>query len=279
MFASIAIISKEGVDIALIIALLLISTKGILDAKKWLFYGCIMGIVTAVVLAIVALTNAWLATAFKAKLTQAAFLILLSYLIATTTIFIQSKPFTKDNSEANIKTWKCALPLFILLLIAVFIVVRDGFNVAFFLLNLVHQSDITHSSIIIGSLIGVLQTIVVGAVAYAGLILIEVNITLSVFPTLMALLSAGMAGQAVIKLSSIGLLPPIIPQLWNTTPYFDHHSNWLALIMRVMVGYTEKPSLMQLIVYIATFMAIFIISKNAKRKRVRAIPLPPSVID
>ncbi|MPW37377.1 FTR1 family protein [Vibrio sp. B1Z05] len=261
MFASMAIVSKEGIDIALIITLLLLSTKSIIGAKKWLFSGCTIGIATAILLATFALSNIWLATIFQSKLTQALLLILSSGLIASTIITIQSKPYPTDNQANTSKSLQGYCTLVALLLIAISTILLNGFSVAFFLLNLVHQSDITHASIIIGSVLGIVQTIVIGAIAYAALLLIDANIVVDIFPILMSFLTAGIAAHAVAKLTSINVLPSIIPQVWNTTPYFDHHSNWLALIMHVILGYTEKPSLMQLIVYISTLLFLFSIRK------------------
>ncbi|GAD89719.1 hypothetical protein VHA01S_026_00250 [Vibrio halioticoli NBRC 102217] len=261
MFASMAIVSREGIDIALIVALLLAGTKAINGAKKWLFLGCVIGIISAILFATVALSNIGFAATFQSKLTQAFLLILSSSLIASTVIAIQSKSITTDQKIKNTKPWKGYFLLVSLLLIAICTILCNGFGVAFFLLNLVHQSDITHASIIIGSLLGMVQSIVVGAVVYVSLLLIEANIVANIFPILMSFLTAGIAAHAVAKLSSIGILPSIIPQVWNTAPYFDHHSNWLALIMHVILGYIEKPSLMQLIVYISTLLFLFSIRK------------------
>ncbi|GAM74427.1 high-affinity iron permease [Vibrio ishigakensis] len=105
---------------------------------------------------------------------------------------------------------------------------------------------------------------------YLGLIRVNIAKVFDVFSVFMTFLSAGMAINAVSKLTAIDVIPAIIPQVWDTTPYFDHHSNWLALVMHVLLGYTEKPSLMQLIVYVAVLMTIFTMTKSVNRKLTKA---------
>ena len=82
----------------------------------------------------------------------------------------------------------------------------------------------------------------------------------------MSFLAAGMAMNAVSKFTSAGLINPIINPLWNSTALLDHHTNWFGLFVHVIFGYTEKPSLAQLIAYVATLSILFILTKKQTQK-------------
>ncbi|MEZ8967443.1 FTR1 family protein [Vibrio breoganii] len=266
MFASMAIVSREGFEMVLIITLLLAATNQVKGANKWILLGGIAGVGVSVLLASLALSNAYIASLLKAKLTGAIILILASLLIAWTVIWMKSEGKKIGQKISNIDVSDATSPLLSLSIVAFLTVVREGSEVVLFLLGLMSQSGVSVHSIILGSVFGALEAIVIGVLMYFGLIRVNIGKVFDVFAVIMTFLSAGMAANAVSKLSSIGLVPSLIPQVWNTTPYFDHHTNWLALVMHVVFGYTEKPSLMQLIVYTSTLVVIFALSKRVNSK-------------
>ncbi|MEZ9592683.1 iron permease [Vibrio breoganii] len=266
MFASMAIVSREGFEMVLIITLLLAATHQVKGANKWILLGGIAGVCISILLASLALSNAYIASLLKAKLTGAIILILASLLIAWTVIWMKSEGKKIGQKISNIDVSDAASPLLSLSIVAFLTVVREGSEVVLFLLGLMSQSGVSVHSILLGSVFGALEAIVIGVLMYFGLIRVNIGKVFDVFAVIMTFLSAGMAANAVAKLSSIGLVPSLIPQVWNTTPYFDHHTNWLALVMHVVFGYTEKPSLMQLIVYTSTLVVIFALSKRVNSK-------------
>ncbi|MEZ9926334.1 FTR1 family protein [Vibrio breoganii] len=266
MFASMAIVSREGFEMVLIITLLLAATHQVKRANKWILLGGIAGVCISILLASLALSNAYMASLLKAKLTGAIILILASLLIAWTVIWMKSEGKKIGQKISNIDVSDAASPLLSLSIVAFLTVVREGSEVVLFLLGLMSQSGVSVHSILLGSVFGALEAIVIGVLMYFGLIRVNIGKVFDVFAVIMTFLSAGMAANAVAKLSSIGLVPSLIPQVWNTTPYFDHHTNWLALVMHVVFGYTEKPSLMQLIVYTSTLVVIFALSTRVNSK-------------
>ncbi|MFA0028727.1 FTR1 family protein [Vibrio breoganii] len=266
MFASMAIVSREGFEMVLIITLLLAATNQVKGANKWILLGGIAGVCVSILLASLALSNAYIASLLKAKLTGAIILILASLLIAWTVIWMKSEGKKIGQKISNIDVSDATSPLLSLSIVTFLTVVREGSEVVLFLLGLMSQSGVSVHSIILGSVFGALEAIVIGVLMYFGLIRVNIGKVFDVFAVIMTFLSAGMAANAVAKLSSIGLVPSLIPQVWNTTPYFDHHTNWLALVMHVVFGYTEKPSLMQLIVYTSTLVVIFALSKRVNSK-------------
>lgn len=87
----------------------------------------------------------------------------------------------------------------------------------------------------------------------------------------MSFMAAGMYGNAVSKLVKHNIISPIIPQLWDTSAMFDHHTNTFALIAHVVFGYSEHPSLMQFAVYLFSIVCIFTLKFKINKEHIRRI--------
>ena len=89
---------------------------------------------------------------------------------------------------------------------------------------------------------------------------------------LIALLAAGMAAQAIQFLNSAGLVVALDRPLWDTSWLLSEKSIF-GRLLHTLIGYTDQPTEMQLIVYIATLFAMFLLMRVARyspRERVPA---------
>jgi len=73
-------------------------------------------------------------------------------------------------------------------------------------------------------------------------------------------LVAGMVAQAFGYLTAAGRVPEIIPTVWDTSGIVSDGS-FLGKIMHVLVGYTDRPSGVQLLVYLLTIGGLAVILK------------------
>jgi len=121
-----------------------------------------------------------------------------------------------------------------------------------------------------GTLIGAVGAVIVGAAMYFGLVRVNLGKVFNVFAVLMSFLSAGMMVNAISKFTSAGLITPVIPQLWDSSALLDHHVSWFGLFMHVMAGYTEKPSLAQLVAFVLTLAILYLLTKYNSRKMMNA---------
>ncbi|RYU68176.1 iron permease [Aliivibrio finisterrensis] len=272
MFASMTIVFREGLEMAIIVSLLLAATKDIPNRSKWILGGTGAGVIISVLLAILALNNATITTLIEGKVTGGIILALSSILIGYTVIWMKSNGMkASQDIKASVNDIKeNNKPLFSLSLVAFFCVFREGIEVVLFLLGLTSDSETTGLSILSGSLIGAIGAIAAGVAMYFGFIKINLGKVFNFFAILMSFLAAGMAMNAVSKFTSAGIINPIINPLWNSSALLDHHSNWFALFIHVMFGYTEKPSLAQLIAYVATLSILFVLTKNQTKKLIKS---------
>ena len=90
---------------------------------------------------------------------------------------------------------------------------------------------------------------------------------------LIALLAAGMAAQAVQFLNNAGVVVALDRTVWDTSWLLSEGSIF-GKLLHTLIGYTERPTEMQLMIYIATLFAMFLLMRIARpaprRRRVPA---------
>ena len=65
-----------------------------------------------------------------------------------------------------------------------------------------------------------------------------------------------MAANAAGKLVKAGLLPMLVPHLWDTSSILSQHS-LPGRFLYILLGYQEHPNGMQGIFYVVTILTIF----------------------
>jgi high-affinity iron transporter len=93
------------------------------------------------------------------------------------------------------------------------------------------------------------------ALTYVGLLAIPSRHIFAVTSVLIALLAAGLAAQAVQFLDAAGALTILDVSLWDTSRWLAEGS-LIGKLLHTLVGYTERPTEMQLIVYVATLVVM-----------------------
>jgi high-affinity iron transporter len=139
-------------------------------------------------------------------------------------------------------------------------VMREGSEVALFLYGLVAAGGTTSNDLVIGSLLGLLAGAAVSAVTYFGLVKIPTRHLFTTTSTLITLLAAGLASQAVNFLQQAGIASILSQTAWDTSGVLSDTSLF-GRVLHTLVGYADQPSVLQVVVYIATLTTIFALSK------------------
>jgi len=129
-------------------------------------------------------------------------------------------------------------------------VLREGSEVVLFLFGIAASGGTDPLAMLGGGVIGVAGGAAISWVIYRGLVAIPMHRLFAVTNGLVALLAAGMAGQAAVYLVQANILPSLGDQLWDTSRFLpDDHLIGRAL--HALVGYSDRPMGVQLIVYLA----------------------------
>jgi high-affinity iron transporter len=85
------------------------------------------------------------------------------------------------------------------------------------------------------------------------------------------LLAAGMAAQSVHFLNSAGLVQALDKTVWDTSWLLSEGSIF-GRMLHALIGYTERPTQMQLLVYILTLVAMYLLMRSRAIRRQNSLP-------
>jgi high-affinity iron transporter len=127
------------------------------------------------------------------------------------------------------------------------------------------------SSLFIGGMLGLVTGAAFTALTYYGLVSIPARHIFTVTTVLIALLAAGMAAQAVQYLDAAGVINVLSHQLWDSSPWLPQ-DGIIGRILHTLIGYTDRPTELQLIAYLATLVVMAALSWLAAPTRAVRAP-------
>src|SRR5262249_60307849 len=126
-------------------------------------------------------------------------------------------------------------------------------------------------SLMLGGVVGLAGGAVFAALAYYGLLAVPMRYIFSVTAVLIALLAAGMAAQAVQYLDGAGMIDVLGQRLWDSSGWLPQDSI-VCRLLHTPVGYTDRPTQLQLIAHVATLAVIAMLTLAPNPPR----PAPPA---
>jgi high-affinity iron transporter len=135
-------------------------------------------------------------------------------------------------------------------LVVAIAVLREGSEVVLFLYGVAAAGG-GGSGMLVGSAIGLLLGTFVCLLTYFGLVAIPTRYLFSVTSTLIALLAAGLAAQAIAFLQQANILTALDQPVWDRS-WILRDDSWLGRALHTLIGYVDQPTAMQLVVYAAT---------------------------
>lgn len=125
-------------------------------------------------------------------------------------------------------------------------VAREGVETGLFLSAAAFASSGTQ--IIAGGLAGLAAAIVAAWLMYRVGVRLNLGTFFRVTSVLLIVFGAAILRYAVHEFEEVNLLPPVIDRVWNTGQILPDGTG-LGAILAALVGYTSKPSLLQLLAY------------------------------
>lgn len=153
-------------------------------------------------------------------------------------------------------------PLTALAVVIGLAVLREGSEVVLFLYGIMAQGT-SGAALLAGGALGIAAGAAFTALTYFGLLAIPNRHIFSVTSWLIALLAAGMAAQSVQFLNNAGLVESLGRTVWDTS-WLLSEGSILGRLLHILIGYTERPTEMQLIVYVAILVAMYVLMRIAR---------------
>jgi high-affinity iron transporter len=254
MIASLFLSLREGLEAALLIGVMLGAlrkfNRSALSIWIWL------GTVTALVLSLIAGVSLNLIGATFEGRGEAIFegtTMLLAAGVLTWVIIWMGKQARISNQklETDIQyaiTHKNGTPLFILAFVAV---IREGVELAFFLTAAALNAD--RFQVILGAGLGIAAAALISLLLFRSLLRLNLSAFFRATSVILILFAAGLFAHGIHEFNEAGLIPPVIPQVWNINHILDEKSP-LGELLKSLFGYNGNPSLTELLGYLVYFV-------------------------
>ncbi len=271
MLATLLIVFREMLEAGLVVGIVLAATSGLTGRTRAVTGGVALGVCGAGLVAGFADVIAGAAQGVGQELFTAGVLI-----AAVAMLTFHSAWMTRHGRQLNAEISafgraassgdKSLLALAVVVALAV---MREGSEVVLFLYGIAVSAHESWASMLAGAMAGVVLAAVVSYLLYRGLLTIPMRHFFGVTNWLIALLAAGMAGQAAAVLASADLIPSWGERIWNTS-FILPDDSWLGRAMHALVGYSAAPSGIQIAAYAATLAFIVSLTKVARPVKLSA---------
>ncbi len=259
MLGSLIIVFREVFEAGLIVGIVLAATQGIPRRGAWVAGGIAGGVVGACVLAMFAgaLSNA--VQGYGQELFTAGVLLTAVLMLGWHQLWMAShgREMAREMKGVARSVASGDKSLLALALVVGVAVLREGSEVVLFLYGIAASSQESVASLLLGGALGIGLGAVVSFLLYRGLVAIPVRMLFSVTSWLIALLAAGMAGQAAATLAGADLIPAWGYQLWDTS-WLLPQDGLLGQAMHTLIGYSDRPMGVQLVAYLVVLATLVV---------------------
>ncbi|MFY9602840.1 MAG: FTR1 family protein [Pseudolabrys sp.] len=264
MLGALIIVFREVIEAGLIVGIVMAATRGVVGRGRWITIGVIGGVLGASVVAMFAgaISDAFQGAGqelFNAGVLGIAVIMLMWH---NAWMARHGREIADEMRQVGTAVSEGAKPLTALAIVVGLAVLREGSEVVLFLYGIM-ASGTSGSALLVGGVLGIAAGAAFTALTYLGLLAIPNRYIFSVTSWLIALLAAGMAAQAVQFLNNAGLVVALDRTLWDTSWLLSEKSIF-GRLLHTLVGYIDRPTEMQLIVYVATLLAMFLLMRIAR---------------
>jgi len=264
MLGALIIVFREVIEAGLTVGIVMAATRGVVGRGRWITIGVIGGVLGASVVAMFAgaISDAFQGAGqelFNAGVLGIAVIMLMWH---NAWMARHGREIADEMRQVGTAVSEGAKPLTALAIVVGLAVLREGSEVVLFLYGIM-ASGTSGSALLVGGVLGIAAGAAFTALTYLGLLAIPNRHIFSVTSWLIALLAAGMAAQAVQFLNNAGLVVALDRTLWDTSWLLSEKSIF-GRLLHTLVGYIDRPTEMQLIVYVATLLAMFLLMRIAR---------------
>jgi len=252
MLGALVIVFREVIEAGLIIGIVLAVTRGIDGRGVWVAAGVLVGTLGAGLIALFAQTIADAFAGSGQELFNASVLGIAVAMLMWHNFWMASHGQEMAASMAAVGKEVTAgrRPMAALAMVVGLATLREGSEVVLFLYGIV-ASGVSAWSLLLGGVLGLAAGAAFTALTYYGLLAIPARHIFAVTTVLITLLAAGMAAQAAQFLDAAGVISVLGQRLWDSSGWLSQDSI-VGRLMHTLIGYTDRPSELQLVAYVAT---------------------------
>ena len=262
MLPTLVIVFREVFEAGLIVGIIMAVTSGVAARGRWVAGGIAAGVFGACLVAVFTGGLSELFGGSGQELFNASILGFAVLMLGWHNVWMarHGRELAAEMREAGAAVAAGSKSLAALAVVVAIAVLREGSEVVLFLYGVAAAEGGAGVGMLIGGAIGLALGALVCLLAYRGLITIPTRYLFAVTSTLITLLAAGMAAQAIAFLEQAGLLTAWGQTVWDTSSILSDESI-LGRALHTLIGYVDQPTAMQLVAYTATLAVIAVLMK------------------
>ena len=262
MLAALIIVFREVFEAGLIVGIVLAVTGGVPNRNRWIGGGVLAGVLAACVVAAFTGALSQLFAGMGQELFNAAILGIAVMMLTWHNVWMahhgrEMAGEMRAAGQAVVDGSKSLLALAVVVGVAV---LREGSEVALFLYGVAASDGGSALSLAIGGFMGLVLGAGVCLLTYFGLMRIPQRALFATTTVLITLLAAGMAAQAVVFLERANWLTSLDTVVWDSG-WLLSETSIAGRTMHTLIGYTDQPTEMQLLVYAAVLLVTFLLMR------------------
>ncbi len=254
---------REGLEAVLVVVIILSYLKKTNQQhyNKYVYLGSILAIIASVIFAIIFTTLFGGFTGTLEEIFEGVTFIISGIFIVTLVLWVSKEgPKMRQTLEKKVEQSIQKDKLLSLTILSFVIIIREGIELVLLLTGATSIGSLDPSAVIVGSLIGLGLSLIIGILIFFGVKTINLTVFFKVTNIILILFAAGLITYGIHELIEAGIVNPIISEVWNIKHILPENfpddnpttPEWLEItgsLLKVLFGYNANPSLLELIVY------------------------------
>ena len=251
MLPTATIVFREFLEVALVLGIVMAATRGLNGRLSLILAGLGLGVVGSVIIAFFTDRISQAIDGVGQEIFNAGIMFVAVGFLSWTVIWMKRHGRAlaqniKAVGQDVVHGQKSAYVIVGAVALATF---REGAEIALFTYGMLASGAFTMTDIVAGGVIGALGGTAVGAALYLGLLKAAQKHLFAVTSWMLIFLTAGMAAQGANFLIMADILPALHQQMWDTSGFIAA-SGFLGETLGVLIGYTPRPTGMELAFYV-----------------------------
>lgn len=254
MLPTATIVFREILEIALVLGIVMAATRGMPGRSLIAISGLILGFLGAGIIAFFTDSIAQAVDGAGQEIFNACILFIAVVFLGWTVIWMKKhgRNLTRNLNLMGQDVMEGRKSFYILIGVIAFATFREGAEVVLFSYGMLASGSFTLLEFVEGCLLGLIGGTLVGFMLYYGLLRTFKRHLFTVTSWMLIVLTAGMAAQGANFLIAAGILPELYSHVWDTSSILPAQGI-LGKTLGVLIGYTPRPSGMELAFYTTTF--------------------------
>jgi len=250
------IVTREVLEISLILGVVLAATRSLRGRARWIAAGLAGGVIGSAIVAMAAGAISDAIGGMGQEIFNATILLMAAALIAWTVIWMKRHcmSVSKRLREVGVAVTEGRRPFYVLAVVIWLSMLREGSEIVLLSYGVL-VSGVSVSSLVAGALVGIAAGSLVGVAMYLGLVRIVTRHVFSITSAMLVFLAAGMVSQAIEFLGAAGIVGPMSSPLWDSSFLLSEHSV-AGSALHTLIGYSAQPTGLQLAAYVGTVVLI-----------------------